>query len=167
MNEAYYFWTAEQVARYIKKHQEYIFALVVRIEDDLARLVIANGFKHPQLLEAHNLFLVGSRKMEVHLKKELITILPFAKRYAKALKKGKRGKPGLQSACPGIHKMYEEHKHRILPFHLIAHKLRNVEISEKDKPLYDNICRNLTRLRQRWQEQLHLENDVLFPKIIE
>lgn len=168
MNEDYYFWTAEKLAEHIKVYHRRTQKLIERIENDFVRLGIAHSYENPQLIEVQILFMKNAQKMEKHMLKELITVFPFVKRYTKALKKrNKQAKPGLVSACPSIHSMYQEHKRHTLPFNLILHMLKKFTISEEGQPLYEKICNNIIQLRKQWQEQVHLENDILFPKLIE
>lgn len=157
---------ADQLADYIKIFHDDILAIISETDADFMMLVIYHGTQSRKLSEAHLIFMNCALKVEKHLKKEALTVLPFAKRYAKAIRNNTL-KSGLQSACPSIQKMYQEHKSEKFPFKLILKLLNQEEIPADHQVLHKRISKNLDTLEDRWSNLIRLENDVLFPKIIE
>lgn len=164
--EEFYYLPADQLADYVKIFHDDILAIISETEADFMMLVIYQGTQSPKLSEAHLIFMNCAFKAEKHLKKEALTVLPFAKRYAKAIRNNTL-KAGLKSACPSIQKMYLEHKSEKFPFKLIMELLTQEEIPVDYQVLYDRIFKNLVKLENRWLRLTRLENDILFPKIIE
>lgn len=165
----FHLWSADQLADYIATviHPN----IQKKVDEVKAGFLVMTTFHSPevvQLKDAKNLFWESMSKMEIHLKKEAAIILPFAKRYVKELEKKDRiRKPGLRSACPSIHEMYQYHKTEDLHFDLILTIMKQLEASLKELQIYDDTCRGLSELKTLWNEQVKLENDVLFPKIVE
>lgn len=158
---------AELLVEFIIAFHTDILAMIEETEKDFTRLRNFLGIQIPTITEAHLIFQDGSRKIKRHLKKESTAVLPFAKRYAKALETGRFNRPGLSSSCGPVQKMYQEHKEETFSFTLILYMLRRSELPTSFQPLANKISVNLLELKSRWEEQIELENDVLFPKIIE
>jgi regulator of cell morphogenesis and NO signaling len=168
IKEKYYYWPTDMLARRIANHHREMREKLTEIKATFAQLASAYGAMHPELHVANLLLLQGIREIETHFSKESMTVLAFAKRYTKELKKQKElRKPGLYSACPSIHKMYLEHKQENHRFILLFNLMDRVSISDKDSFLYETACQKSNELISHWNKLVQLENDVLFPKIIE
>lgn len=169
MKEEYYYWPADLLARYVvKAHHREIRRRLPEIKAGFVQLVAIYGDHNPELRQAHTLFLQCAAEMEAHFSKEGTIVLMYARRYQKELMKPKElRKPGLYSVCPSIHKMYLEHKMERLCFDWLFGLLRQVTIPAKESYLYETTYQQLYELRGQWRAQVQLENDVLFPKIIE
>lgn len=169
MKEEFYNWPAVRLAQHVvKAHHRVMREKLPEIKATFAQLDSAYGAMHPELHEANLLLLQGIREIETHFSKESMTVLAFAKRYTKELKKQKElRKPGLYSACPSIHKMYLEHKQENHRFILLFNLMDRVSIPDKDSFLYETACQKSNELISHWNKLVQLENDVLFPKIIE
>lgn len=165
----FHLWSADQLADYIATviHPN----IQKKVDEVKAGLLVMTTFHSPKtelLFEAKHLFWESMSKMESHLKKEAAIILPIAKRYVKELEKeDKVRKPGLRSACPSIHEMYQYHKTEDLHFDLILIIIKKFEAQLENLQTYKDTCMGLLHLKRLWNEQVKLENDVLFPKIVE
>lgn len=158
---------AELLVEFIIAFHTEILAIIDETEKDFMCLNNLEGIQNPFVTEAQFIYQEGSRKIKRHLKKEATAVLPFAKRYAKALESGNFNRPGLSSSCGPVQKMYQEHKEETFPFALILHLLRKSDLPPSHQPIFCKISTNLLELKTRWEKQIELENDVLFPKIIE
>ena len=169
MNEDYYYWPTELLIQHVFKVQHLKMTEVLgELKADFNQLLMEFGKSSPQLHELHQTFIKLAHEIESHLSKEAIVIFPFVKRYSKELKKSNRvRKPGLSSACFPIHKMYNEHKKETTCFNLMMNMIATTSIHEKDNFRYNVIYSKLYNLRILWQEQVQVENDILFPKIVE
>lgn len=167
MKDNYCHMPAEQLVDFVIELHEDILVLLEQIQSDFAKVSILEHARIAVIADAQLLFQDCAHKIKRHLQKEATAVLPFAKRYAKALEHRKFKVPGLSSSCGPIQKMYQEHKEEVLPFALILFMLRKAELSEVHHPFVHLLCTNLLELKARWQQQVELENDVLFPKIIE
>lgn len=165
----FHLWSADQLADYITTviHPK----IQKKVDEVKAGFLVMTTFHIPeaeQFLYAKDLFWESMSKMDNHLKKEAAIILPFAKRYVKELKKQDTiRKPGLMSACPSIHEMYHYHKHEDLHFDLILTIIKKFETRLTHLQTYEATCTGLVELKKLWNEQVRMENDILFPKIVE
>ena len=165
----FHLWSADQLADYITTvvHPN----IQKKVDEVKAGFLVMTTFHIPEaelLLDAKNLFWKSMSTMENHLKKEAAIILPFAKRYVKELQKeDKMRKPGLISACHSIHEMYQYHKTEDLHFDLILTIIKKFDDQLQHLQAYNETCTGLIELKRLWNKQVRLENDVLFPKIVE
>lgn len=164
----FHLWSADQLADYITTviHPN----IQKKVDEVKAGFLVMTTFQNPEgdLLKAKDLFWEGMAKMENHLRKEAAVIMSFAKRYKKELQKeDKTRKPGLMSACPSIHEMYQYHKTEDLHFDLILAIIKKFEAQLQKLQAYQETCMGLLELKRLWNEQVKLENDILFPKIVE
>lgn len=168
-NEEYYYWPADLLVHHIvQMHHVHIHQLIPEIKASFNRLITSHGRAYPALYEAQILFLQYALELQVHLAKEAIAVLPFAKRYAKELHKHREvRKPGLFSVCTSIDKMYHEHKTGEIHFGELMDIMEQLQMLKQDHILFQYTCTKLEELRQHLQELVHLENDILFPKLIE
>ena len=167
MKDIYYNMSADRLAEYVLERHGNLLDLVKQTEGDLTALRLAARPQSEIVEEVRLLFQHTALKIRRHLRKEGTAVLPFAKRYARALKSGKIQKPGLLSSCGPVQKMYQEHKEEVIPFALMLHLLRRVDTATAQHPVFCQIMLNLIKLKLCWQQLVTLENDVLFPKIIE
>ncbi|ELR72004.1 Nitric oxide-dependent regulator DnrN or NorA [Fulvivirga imtechensis AK7] len=169
MKVDYYLWPADLLANYvIKGHHIAILQLISEAKTSFGHLVEIYGHEYPQVYEMQNLFSFCAWKLEAHFGKEAITILPYVRRYTTELKKHRtKRKSTLYSVCPSIHKMYYEHKAEKLRFDLLLKLMRQAALPAEDSPVFETTYRKLKELKTRWHELTLLENNILFPKIIE
>lgn len=169
MKEEYYYWPADLLVHHIvQRHHVHIHQVIPEIKASFTKLVTAYGKTYPALYEAQILFLHYALELQVHLARETVAVFPFAKRYAKELYKHKGHiKPGLFSVCTSIDRMYHEHKAGETHFEAFMNTMDQLEGLEQNNILFQYTCSKLQALRQHWQELVHLENDILFPKLIE
>lgn len=167
MKDNYYHMPAEHLADFVIERHEDILMLSERIQRDFDKFNKVECGRLSAVAEAGLLFQDCAHKIKRHLQKEATAVLPFAKRYAKALEHRRFNAPALSSSCGPIQKMYQEHKEEVLPFALILFILRKADHPEIHHPFVHHLCTNLLELKTRWHQQVEIENDVLFPKIIE
>lgn len=169
IKEELYEWPAELLVNCIvTTHHKSICMMITEIRQLFGKLVKACGPAHPEILDLQGLYLHCAWKLEAHVAKEEITILPYVRRYSKELKKlHRKGNPCQYSVCPSIHAMYHEHKIENQRFNLLLELFEELKIPDNVHPLTEKIRRKLYELRHLWQMQVDLENDVLFPKIVE
>lgn len=167
MQEEFYYWPADLLVQYlVKDYHEHLLQMMRETKTDLDQLLSACGVAYPLLHEVQRQYLQCAENLLSHISKEAIAILPYAKRYTQELKK-KSGlrKSGLYSVCPFIDEMYHEHKAGKRYFDSLIDLMDHIDMSENER--YQKICRALQEMSFHWQELLHLENDILFPKLVE
>lgn len=170
MKEEYYDLPAELLVKgVIKTHHDRIVKLLNEITAGFKQLVSSYGDSEPDLVYLYIIFSEFAWKLEAHISKEKIAVIPFVNRYTKELSKGSRfRKAGLHSACPSIDKMYLEHKEEKQHFSKLLQLIDQVKISDKQAYIqYINLCTKILEFQTCWHEQVQLEDNILFPKIIE
>lgn len=169
MKEEYYQLPADTlVDSVVKVHHLTIMQKLSEVKAGFRQLVKIYGSTYPEIHEVHALVFHCAWRLESHLAKETISVLPYVRRYSQDLRRqiGKR-KPCMYSVCPSIHEMYLEHKLETRRFDLLLELVTEVKMPIKYNSLYQGTLKRLYDLRNLWEEQSRLENDVLFPKIVE
>ncbi|WPP47983.1 hypothetical protein [Catalinimonas niigatensis] len=167
MKEEYYYWPADLLVQYlVKDHHEHMLQMMKEVKTELRDLLTTYGVSYPLLHEVQRQYLQCAEALLSHLSKEAIAVLPYAKRYTQELKKqnGLR-KTGFYSVCPFIDAMYTEHKSEKIHFDKLIDLMEHIDM--KDNVLYQNVSLTLEEMRFCCQELIHLENDILFPKLVE
>src|SRR5690606_16292411 len=147
MKDNYYHMPAEQLVDLVIEVHHDILMLVEQIQSDFAKFSSLEHGRISAIAEAQLLFQDCAHKIKRHLQKEATAVLPFAKRYAKALEHRRYNAPALTSSCGPIQKMYQEHKEEVLPFALILFILRKAELPEVLHPFVHHLCTNLLELK--------------------
>ena len=165
MKEDYYYWPADLLAQYlVKEYHVHLLEMVKKVTADFEQLLSTHGTSYPLLYEVHNQYSHCTQELLSHLSREAVAILPYARRYTQELKKQRcLRKPGHYSVCHSIDRMYHEHKK--IYFNRLAELMHCVDI--EDSALYQSLCIALQEISVLWQELVRLENDVLFPKLVE
>lgn len=167
MKEEYYYWPADLLVQYlVKDYHKHILQMMREIKVELGVLVSTYGISYPLLYEVQRQYLQCAEEIMSHLSKEAIAVLPYARKYTRELKKQSfLRKPGPYSVCHSIDAMYSEHKSGKRYFDSLIDLMDHIDML--DNELYQKICLALQEMSFRWQELVHLENDILFPKLVE
>lgn len=167
MQEEYYYWPVDMLVQYpVKDHHDHLLRMMKETRADIEELLSIHGPNHPLLYEVKRKYLQCTEELISHLSKETIAVLPYAKKYTQELKKHSwLRKPGQNSVCYFIDAMYNEHKSGKIYFNGIAELMKLVDL--QDHVLHQNICITLEEMNFCWQELVRLENDILFPKLVE
>ncbi|MEK6481286.1 hypothetical protein WJR50_27335 [Catalinimonas sp. 4WD22] len=167
MKEEYYYWPADLLVQYlVKDYHKRILQMLHEVRVDFRQLLSIYGVSYPLLYEVQRQYLQCAEEIMSHLSKEAIAVLPYANRYTKELKKQNfLRKPGQYSVCHSIDAMYTEHKFGKRYFDSLIDHMDYVEMPENE--LYQKIYWTLQEMSFRWQELVHLEDDILFPKLVE
>ena len=151
----------------VKANHKELANLLLEIKTIFRQLTTIHGLANPELYVVYLKFLDFQLDLEIHFAKEAVVVLPFIKRYTEELnKKSWKRKPRLFSACPPIDMMYREHKKEKEQFNQIFDKLSTIRI-EEGSVFYTMALEKLEEFKVLWDDQLHLEDDILFPGIIE
>lgn len=163
--EIFYYLPADVLARHIDRvqHQD-ILLMLKEMEADLQYLKDYYGQQEKKL---HHDFLRLFAVIRAHFAKEAISIFPIVRRYATALKQRYSIGRGvaMNSVCYPVNKMYNEHKMVMRRIELILQHLRHgvKKNSVEGVALYEKM----DQLKVMWGDQTAIENDILFPKLIE
>ncbi|MBL6447730.1 hypothetical protein JMN32_15535 [Fulvivirga sp. 29W222] len=169
MKDEYYDWPAELLVKtVIKSHYCTILAILTEVKISFDQFMFRYKGQH-NLQELYEAFKFLAWKQEAHIHKESIVIIPFVTRYSLELKKGSGVRmSGLHSACHPIHEMYKEHKIEKQRLDLLLELMSHVHFNDKlAEAQFKKIYIELLKFRKYWHEQVLLENNILFPKIIE
>jgi regulator of cell morphogenesis and NO signaling len=157
-------WPVERLAAAIvESHHEYIRSSIPVITAYLEKLVKVHGERHPELTRVQQAFKQVGRDLEPHLMKEEHVLFPYIAELAGAEKP--RSSPFGSVGNP-IRMMEREHE-------LVGNEMRLIRALTNDfTPPKDGcntyrVCfAELLRFEQDLHRHVHLENNVLFPKVL-
>ena len=169
ISNEYYHWPAQLIVQDIFYHNHQTLKKhLTEIENLIHQVSIKSGADDISLQTVDAIFSSLTQQLKSHLIKENMVVQTFVRRYTKALLKDKKlSKSSFNSACPLINCMYNEHKteNNLLEqfIDLVDLCASNREEDSKLKQLSDALL----EFKKIWDETLLLENDVLFPKIVD
>lgn len=152
----------ELVDHIINKHHAYLYENLPRISELTTMILKVHGRNHPELSKVHRLFHTIKMELEEHLIKEETIQYPAIREYLNT-----RDKKDLDNAVRIIKELEEEHTGA----GDILKELRNVtndyeipcDVCETFKLTYDK----LQELESDMLRHIHLENNILFPRLFE
>lgn len=114
------------------------------------------------------IFASMTQQLKSHLIKENMVVQSFVRRYTKALLKDSLlRKPGYHSACPLIDCLYNEHKSENDLLEQFIGLVNLCALNREEDHKLKQLSDDLLAFKKVWNESIHLENDILFPKIVD
>lgn len=162
-------WRLDFLVDYIyENHHKYVEKQIPEILDYLDKIIANHSNKHPELHEIKNLFKISSEELTKHLKKEELLIFPLIKKLvAKSKIKSSIEKKTLKTLKNTIAMMHEEHDKEGIRFRKIE-ELTNYYTPPKNACNTYKITLSLLKAFQEdLHKHIHLENNILFKKVIE
>jgi regulator of cell morphogenesis and NO signaling len=154
---------AELVDHIVGKHHTYVKAEVPRLQTLIAKVVGVHGKNHPELEQVQVAFLALANELGAHLMKEEQILFPYVKQMASG--------SGCGTSCFGtvqnpIRVMMMEHDNA-------GEKLREMRRITSDYSIpadactsYATLFRALVEFEQDLHQHIHLENNILFPRVV-
>jgi regulator of cell morphogenesis and NO signaling len=155
-------WPADFLASYIEqKHHKYVRDNVALLLELTERIAAVHGERHPELLVLKKQFALLGNDLLEHLLKEEMVLFP----YVKALVSTGTGR--LPSAAGPIRVMEHEHEYAVSLMENIRNITNNYTVPGDGCTKYRVTLEKLREFEQDLHQHIHLENNILFPKIIE
>lgn len=153
---------SELVEQIVNKHHAYLWAELPKISELATLILRVHGPSHPELAKIHKLFHILKMDLESHLTKEETVQYPAIRDYAKS-----NLESDLTIAIGVIDELEEEHTEA----GDILKELREVT---DDYKIPSDVCETfistyskLRELESDLFQHIHLENNILFPKLKE
>jgi regulator of cell morphogenesis and NO signaling len=159
-------WDAGFLIDYIiNNHHSYIRKAIPSIENHLHKVVAAHGERHPEVVEASNLFAVIRDDLLTHMVKEEKMLFPYIQKMNEAVK----GSVGLPSAPFGnvsspIKVMMDEHQQAGDEMAYINKLTNNYTPPANACGTFRVLYSELKDFEKDLHVHVHLENNILFPK---
>lgn len=158
-------WTKESLSRLIdyvvNRHHAYLQVELPKISELTTKILRVHGAHHPELAKVHKLFHNLKTELEQHLIKEEEIEFPLIKDYEQNPSEEKR-----KALIQAIKELEEEHEGA----GTILKELRKIT---KDYSVPEDGCNSYRLTYNKLQElesdtfaHIHLENNILFPRLI-
>jgi regulator of cell morphogenesis and NO signaling len=162
-------WKLSFLADYIQHvHHDYLYQNLPALETALTSFIAGHKKKFPQLEELSEIFNELSAILLVHIKHEDEIILPYIRQIEAAFRRNESyGNLLVKTLRKPVGNIEKEHKE-------IAELLKKLRAASSDFHFPDNACTNHQVIFYRLQEfyddmiqHMHLENNILYPKVKE
>lgn len=154
------FATGELVGHILDTHHAYLWSELPRISEYVTKILRVHGEYHPELTQVHKLFHMVKMELEEHLVKEETIQYPAIFKYLE-----NKEAVDLEKAVKIIAELEAEHT-------AAGDILKELRKVTKDYQLPDDVCRSyeLTYMKLEEMESdifqhIHLENNILFPRL--
>ncbi len=152
--------TGELVDHILDTHHAYLWSELPKISEYVTKILRVHGEHHPELIQVHKLFHMVKLELEEHLVKEETIQYPAIFKYLESNKSG-----DLEKAVKVIAELEVEHT-------AAGNVLKELREVTKDYQVPDDGCRSyeLTYMKLKEMESdifqhIHLENNILFPRL--
>ncbi|CAK7029318.1 iron-sulfur cluster repair di-iron protein [Tissierella sp.] len=153
---------SELVEYIINKHHAYLWDELPRISKLTTTILKVHGQSHPELSKVHKLFNTLKMELEEHLNKEETMQYPAIREYART-----KSYADLERAINIINELEKEHTGA-------GDILKELRIVTDDYKIPDDVCPTFELTYEKLQEMesdlfkhIHLENNILFPRLRE
>jgi regulator of cell morphogenesis and NO signaling len=159
---------SELTAYIVDKHHKFVRQETPRIEALLSKVAGKHGPAHPELREIEQLFNAIARELSTHMMKEEQILFPFISRLEQAA----AGGGPRPSACFGnvqqpIATMMAEHDDAGALLAKIRQLSNGYAPPEGACTSFIAMYRGIEEFERDLHQHVHLENNILFPRVIE
>jgi regulator of cell morphogenesis and NO signaling len=162
-------WKVSFLADYIQHvHHDYLYQNIPALSTSLSSFIAGHKKKFPQLEELNEVFVTLSEILLAHISHEDEIIFPYVRQIEAAYRRNESyGNLLVKTLRKPVGNIEREHKE-------IAELLRNLKRVLTNFHFPDNACTNHQVIYHRLQEfyddmiqHMHLENNILYPKMKE
>lgn len=152
----------------VKKHHAYVRQETARIGTLLTKVVPKHGPSHPELIRIEELFSAVGQEFATHMLKEEQVLFPYIQRMEQARQSGEAVPIAFfGSVQRPIANMVAEHDDAGALLAGIRELSHAYTAPDGACPTYLALFRGLDEFERDFQQHVHLENDILFPRAIE
>ncbi|NLK74664.1 MAG: iron-sulfur cluster repair di-iron protein [Clostridiales bacterium] len=144
----------------VNKHHGFLWRELPNISQLTTKILRVHGAHHPELAKVNRLFHMIKMELEEHLTKEETLQYPAIKKYLES-----NSKEDLSEAVRIINELEEEHT-------AAGNILKELRVVTKDYAIPDDVCATyvltyemLQTLEEDLFQHIHLENNILFPRL--
>ena len=148
--------SAERLVEFIlTKHHSYLWGVLPEAHELIVNVLKAHGRRHPELYDVYKLFGQLSHEMEPHLIREETELFPAianseAKEHCQAL----------------VHILEEEHEAAGTLLKKLRHATNDYSVPCDGCDTFRELYKKLTEIEEDTLQHYHLENNILFKKIL-
>lgn len=159
-------WSPDFLVEYIiNNHHAYLKEAIPALRTFTEKVAQAHGNSHPEVVEIHNLFQALANELEPHMMKEEHVLFPLIQQISQAVKQ-QSGPVGMPVGGP-IQQMELEHDRA-------GNLIKEIRQLSHDFTLPADACntfeatyKKLVEFEADLFQHIHLENNILFPQVIE
>lgn len=152
----------------INTHHRYVAEVDPEIHEFMQKIAEVYAIKHFEVIDITRCFIKTSSELKQHLRREETVLFPYIKEMSEAQKNNSAlSPPSFGSVAKLIRTMELEHNNMCYEMKEIEFLSNNFTVPEDADSIF---CMAYIKLKSFWDELLlhiHLENNVLFPKVIE
>ncbi len=131
------------------------------------KVATVHGHHYTEVIEINNLFTEVANELAGHMKKEELILFPFMKQLIVANREGTPApQPPFGTVNNPINMMEAEHEHVGEIFKTIAKLTNNYTPPEDACNTFRALYASLDEFEQDLHQHIHLENNILHPKVI-
>jgi len=148
-------------------HHRYIRKNIPLLKKYGEKAVKIHGHNYSELTEINNHIKELSNELKVYMFKEETFVFPYIKKLFKASKKHTSFRSKNSNFINNSLKIMEEYHDKIgNVFNRISEVSNNYRIPENASTAYRKLYLNLQEFEDDFQQHVHLENNILFPKTL-
>jgi regulator of cell morphogenesis and NO signaling len=152
----------------VKRHHTYVRENIPLLRINLEKICQVHGVQHPKLFEIKELFIGFASDFTIHNQDEEIILFPFIHSLEESKNENSPLSRSLfRSISKPIVMMIEEHRNADQRFSKITEISNNYSIPEDASTIYEATLKQLKDFGNDLQVHIHLENNILFPRVIE
>ena len=149
----------------VKRHHHYIQVNAPLILQRLQKLIDVHSSQHSQLYEIKRLFEDATDKLIIHMKKEELLFFPFIKTLYGDLKKRIKTRVNVPELKDLLQQLTTDHEAEGKRFKTLALLTNQYQIPPDGCHTFEVTYRSLEDFEKDLHRHIHLENNILFPKI--
>lgn len=149
----------------VNRHHQYIHVNAPLILQRLQKLIKEHSSQHSQLHEIKRLFDDATDKLIIHMKKEELLFFPFIKSLYRDLKKRSTANVNIAELEELLRQLETDHEAEGKRFQTIATLTNQYRIPSDGCHTFEVTYRALEDFEKDLHRHIHLENNILFPKI--
>lgn len=150
----------ELVDQIVNKHHAYLWEELPKISSLSTTILRVHGEHHPELSKVHKLFHTLKMELEEHLNKEETMQYPAIREYLKT-----KSKTDLEKAINIIEELEKEHTGAGDILKELRKVTKDYEIPDDVCPTFETTYAKLQELESDLFQHIHLENNILFPRL--
>lgn len=155
-------WKADFLADHIERtHHRYVRENIPLLQEYTQKIAEVHGARHPELHMLAKQFSLLANDLLEHLQKEEIILFPYVRDLIN------NGHGRLPSAMGPIHVMEHEHEYAGSLLENIRMLTNDYTVPEDGCTTYQVAFEKLRDFEQDLHWHIHLENNILFPKIMQ
>jgi regulator of cell morphogenesis and NO signaling len=149
----------------VNRHHEYIQVNAPLIQRRLQKLIEVHSGQHSQLFEIKRLFDEAFDKLMIHMKKEELLFFPFIISLYRDIKKKSTVNANIPELLDLLRQLETDHEAEGKRFQALAILTNQYQVPPDGCNTFQVTYRALEDFEKDLHRHIHLENNILFPKI--